>query len=53
MSGRVLNKNHIHPLPNFRVIVLCLFFILQLCVEHISVTTNDISMKLYRYNYIP
>ena len=41
MSGRVLNKNHIHPLPNFRVIALCLFFILKFCVEHILVTIKD------------
>ena len=45
MSGSVLLKNHNPPLPNFRVIALC-FFILEFCVEHISVTTKDISMKL-------
>jgi len=43
-----LHKNHNHPLPYFRVIALCYFFILKFCVEHISVTTKDISMKLYR-----
>ena len=29
MSGSVLHKNHNPPLPNFRVIDLCLFFILK------------------------
>jgi len=43
-----LHKNHNPPLPNFKVIALWGFFLLKFCVEHISVTTKDISMKLYR-----
>ena len=48
MSGSVLHKNHNPPLPIFRVIALCYFFILEFCVEDISVTTKDISMNFYR-----
>ena len=47
MSGSVLHRNHNPPLSNFRVIALC-FFNLKFCVEHISVTTKDTIMTLYR-----
>ena len=43
MSGSVLHKNHNPLLSNFRVIA---HFHTKFCVEHSSVTTNDISMKL-------
>ena len=47
MSGNVLNKIHNSPLPNFRVIVLCLI-IIKFCVKHIS----DSDYKRYQHKTV-